>query len=135
MLGFPSETSFSFTISFSIWPWMTCSIKLFLTFRKNLTFFFFCTTGVYFEFEYLQLFRQKFQLTPAYIYCTILYFHHYEVLFQELLSVFLNYGFFAFFFFLEWFRESYAKFPNLIFWKIPLYWFIENIVCVLSFKL
>ena len=54
-------------------------------------FLFFRTTGIYFELEYLQVYCQKFHLPPTYAYCAILYFHHYEFLFPELLSYLLNY--------------------------------------------
>ena len=67
--------------------------------RIYLIFLLFLTIGIYFEFEYVQLYRQNFHLTPAYVYCTILYFHHYEVLFVQLLSHFLIHGFFWVFFF------------------------------------
>ena len=97
--------------------------------RIYLVFLFFRTIGIYFELEYLQVYRQKFHLPPAYAYCTILYFHHYEFLFPELLSYFLNYWSFCFFSLLKWFRESYAEFANLIFEKI------ENLFCLLSFKM
>ena len=123
LICFSSHISFSFTMVFRTLP-------CFSRFGKNLfDFLFFRTIGIYFELEYLQVCHQKFHLRPAYAYCAILYFLHYEFLFPELLSYLLNYWSFCFFSLLKWFREGYAEFANLIFEKI------ENLFCLFSFKL
>ena len=107
----------------------------FSRFKNNsfFSFFIFLTIGIYFQFEYLQLYRKKFHLTPSYACCTILYFHNYEALFLQLLPYLLNYGVFPFFL-LKWFRGIYSKLYQTC-RSHSLKNHIENIFCVLSFEI
>ena len=106
-MRFTSDITFLFTIIFRIWSRIP---PFFSRFKNNsfFSFFIFLIIGIYFQFEYLQLYRKKFHLTPSYACCTILYFHNYEALFLQLLPYLLNYGVFPFFL-LKWFGEIYSK--------------------------